>query len=132
MKTDPNIRLVYKEWPILGPDSVFAARAALAARAQGKYLVFHEALMTYRGRLDEDRVMRVAKGVGLDTDRLRRDMGAPDITQIISRTYAIAEALGINGTPSFIVGDQLIKGGRDIRGMRMLVASARAASKSKE
>lgn len=126
MKTDPNIRLVYKEWPILGPDSVFAARAALAARAQDKYLVFHEALMTYRGQLDQNRILRIAVDVGLDAERLQRDMGAPEIAKIISRNYALAEALRINGTPSFIVGDQLIRGGRDLRGMRLLVANARA------
>lgn len=127
--SDGGIRLVYKEWPILGPDSVFASRAALAARAQGKYVAFHDALMKRRGGLTRAAVLDAAAGIGLATDRLRRDMEAPEIAEVLARTDAIAEALGFEGTPSFLVGRQLLQGGRDLATMKRLVAEARAAAR---
>lgn len=127
--SDGGIRLVYKEWPILGPDSVFASRAALAARAQGRYIAFHDALMKRRGALSRAAVLDTAAGVGLGTDRLQRDMEAPEIADILTRTDAIAEALGIDGTPSFLVGRRLLQGGRDLATMKRLVAEARAAAR---
>ncbi len=128
MESDKGIRRVYKEWPILGPDSVYASRAALASRAQGKYHAFHDALMEARGSLDKAGVMRVATRIGLNIRNLQRDMDLPEINAIIRRTYAIAEALRINGTPSFIIGGQVIRGGRDLATMKQLVAQARAAA----
>lgn len=127
--SDGGIRLVYKEWPILGPDSVFASRAALAARAQGKYVAFHDALMKRRGGLTRAAVLDAAAGIGLATDRLRRDMEAPGIAEVLTRTHAIAEALGFEGTPSFLVGRRLLQGGRDLATMKRLVAEARAAAR---
>lgn len=125
MKSDPGIRRVYKEWPILGPQSVFAAQAALASRAQGKYLVFHDALMEAKGNLTQEAVMGIARQVGLDTHRLQRDMDAPEITDAIRRNFALAEALRLNGTPSFLIGNTLLRGARDLDTMRALVARAR-------
>ena len=130
MKSDDRIRRVYKEWPILGPDSLYASRAALASRAQGKYLAFHDALMESRSRLDKADVLKVASRVGIDTERLQRDMDSPEISAIIERNYALAQALRINGTPSFLIGDQLVRGGRDLATMRKLIAEARAAAKN--
>ncbi len=126
IKDDPNIRRVYKEWPILGPDSVLAARAALASRKQGKYFVFHNAMMEARARLNRASIMTIAKRVGLDTTQLTRDMGSPEINGILQRNFALAEALKLNGTPSFVIEDTLLKGGRDLPTMRKLVADARA------
>ena len=74
MKTDPNIRRVYKEWPILGPNSVLAARAAIAARNQGNYLAFHKVLMEANSVYDLPSILDMANTIGLDTERLRRDM----------------------------------------------------------
>lgn len=123
---DQGIRRVYKEWPILGPESVFAARAALASRAQGRYLAFHDALMEARGRLDRDAVLTIAGRIGLDRERLVRDMEEPGTMDAIRRNYRLAEALELDGTPSFVIGDVVLRGGRDLETMRRLVAAARA------
>ena len=125
LKGDSNIRRVYKEWPILGPESVFATRAALAARAQGKYLAFHDALMEHRGALTPEQVMLIAGSIGIDAKRLRADMKAPGIDAIIRKNYELAEALKITGTPSFIIGDQLIPGAADLDSLKSIVQKAR-------
>ncbi|MGQ0664876.1 MAG: DsbA family protein [Pseudomonadota bacterium] len=122
---DPQLRLVFKELPILGPDSVVAARAALGARAQRRYLPMHMALMRSRGPLDEMVVLAIAAEAGLDVARLEADMAAPEITRIIDRTRSLARALGINGTPAFVIGDRLIPGAVDLDTLKKLVAEAR-------
>lgn len=110
LEADTNIRLVYREWPILGDGSVFAAKAALAARKQGKYEEFHWALMGFQGRAQEATVLRVAKNVGLDVEQLRRDMEAPETLDHIQKSMELAQALGFNGTPSFVIGENLVGG----------------------
>lgn len=110
MDDDQNLRIVYREWPILGEGSVFAARAALAARNQGKYEAFHWALMGMKQRAEEATVLRIADDVGLDIDQLREDMQAPEVDAHISQSIALAQALGFNGTPSFVIGDELVPG----------------------
>jgi len=125
IRTDPGIKRIYKEWPILGPESIVAARAALASRTQGKYLQFHDALMAAKGALDEAAVMALARKVGIDTERLRRDMKAPEIEAAIRKNFALADALHLSGTPSFLIGNTLLRGARDLDTMRALVARAR-------
>ncbi len=129
LEDDPGLRVVYKEFPILGPASVIAARAALASRKQdpGKYLAFHGALMASRGRLSESKVMAIAAEVGFDEARLKSDMALPEIQQAIDRNMALAEALGIRGTPSFVIGDRLVPGAIDLDTLRQLIAQARAS-----
>ena len=122
---DRNLRYVFKEFPILGRASVFAARAALAARRQGKYLEFHTALMPARGKLTETRVMRLAEKVGLDVDRLRRDMADGTIDDSIRRNRELARALDVNGTPAFVIGDTVVPGAVDIDTLRSLIARER-------
>jgi protein-disulfide isomerase len=107
---DKKIRLVYREWPILGEGSVFAAKAALASRAQGKYEEFHWALMEMRNRADETTVLRIAEKVGLDIEELLTDMEKPAVSEHIAMSMRITQALGFNGTPSFIIGNNLIPG----------------------
>jgi len=130
VKRDGKIRLVYKEWPILGPQSVFASRAAIASRKQGddKYLVFHDRMMAARQALTSDAVMKLAESAGLDSARLRRDMRAPEIDKIIQRNYSLAQSLKLNGTPSFLIGDTLLRGARDADTMLNLVRDARKKS----
>lgn len=110
MAEDTNVRLVLREWPILSEGSAFAARAALASRQQGKYAEMHDALMTMRGKVEAEAVLRVAGEVGLDIEKLKIDMQSPEVEEHIATSMRLAEALGFNGTPSFVVGDQLIPG----------------------
>ncbi len=126
VEADPNVRLVYREWPILGEGSVYAARAALAARKQGKYEEFHEAMMGLRGRADESSVRSVADRIGLDFDQLLVDMEAPEVQEHIDTSMRLAASLGMNGTPSFVIGDEIAPGFIDFGQLSDLVAKARA------
>ncbi|BBK38164.1 hypothetical protein STAQ_32420 [Allostella sp. ATCC 35155] len=125
LKQDRNVRVVYKEFPILGRDSVYASRAALAAHKQGRYLPFHHALMAHRGQLGEEAVMTIAKQAGLDVERLKRDMQDPAIEQTIAANRALAERIGIRGTPAFVVGDDLAPGAIDPGSLKAMVDKAR-------
>jgi protein-disulfide isomerase len=122
---DRNLRFVYKELPVLGPQSVVAAHAALAARQQGKYEAFHSAMMATKGQIGDDTVYRVAGSVGLDVDRLKQDMATPEIVQAVKANLALANALDIHGTPAFIVGDHIVPGAIDLDALKDLVADAR-------
>lgn len=127
LEADPNVRLVYREWPILGEGSVFAARAALAAREQGLYEEFHWAMMGMNGRAEESSVLRIAQDIGLDIAQLRRDMEAREIDAHIQTSMRLAQALGITGTPSFVIGDALVPGVVDADRLGTLVSDAREA-----
>lgn len=107
---DGNIRLVLREWPILSEGSDFAARAALAARQQGQYQEMHEALMALQQPADETSVLGIAEILGLDVDQLKADMESPEIEEHLATSMRLAQALGITGTPAFVIGDQLIAG----------------------
>ena len=107
---DDGIRVVMREWPILGEGSVWAARAALASRTQGMYPEFHEALMGARTRLGETTVLKIAADIGLDVVQLRADMDAPEVTAHIETSMQLAQQLGFSGTPSFVVGETLAPG----------------------
>jgi protein-disulfide isomerase len=128
LKTDQNVRVVFKEFPILGPDSVIAAQTALAVWkiAPAKYLPFHFALMESRGELDEGRVREIAKKVGLDVEKLEAAKADPEIKATIERNHELARELQINGTPAFIVGGRLVPGAVDLATLREMVGTARA------
>lgn len=106
---DKNIRVVYREFPILSEGSIFASRAALASRAQGKYEEFHWALMSAQ-RADEASVMKIAESIGLDVAKLRVDMEAPEVNEHIQTSRDLANALQFTGTPSFTIGDEIVGG----------------------
>jgi protein-disulfide isomerase len=125
LKQDPKLRVVYKEFPILGPVSVTAAQAALAAQRQRKYDAFHAAMMAARGQITDDTVYQVAGSVGLDVDRLKHDMASPEIAQQLKANLALAEVLDIHGTPAFIVGDHVVPGAVDLGALKTMVADAR-------
>jgi protein-disulfide isomerase len=110
LDVDRDVRLVYREWPILSEGSVFAAKAALAAREQGKYEEFHWALMGMEQRAEEASVMRLAEEIGLDIEQLRNDMEAPKVQEHIDESMRLTQALGFNGTPSFVIGDDMVPG----------------------
>lgn len=110
LEADPNVRLVYREWPILSEGSVFAARAALASRKQGKYEAFHWALMGFRGRIEKASALEIAADIGLNLEQLQVDMQAPEIDTHIQLSMDLAEALNITGTPSFVAGENVLPG----------------------
>ena len=122
-----DLRLVYKEFPILGPESTLAARAALAARAQGGYGPFHTALMEADGALERAHILEIARSVGLDDERLVQDMDEPAIDALIESNAALAQDLGIRGTPAFVIGDRVIGGALPIAEFRTAIADARQA-----
>jgi len=128
LKEDPKLRIVYKEFPVLGPESVYASRMALAARKQGKYAPFHDALMAAKGKISEETILDVARSVGIDVARAKTDMAGAEVQEIIKRNYALADALDIQGTPAFIVGDTLVPGAIDLDNLRHLIAEARKTS----
>jgi protein-disulfide isomerase len=127
LQDDPKVRLVYKEFPVLGEASVSAARAALAAREQNKYVAFHDALMANTGTLTDDVVFRIAGEVGLDVARLKKDMESETVKAALQKNQALAQALGIGGTPAFVIGDDVAPGAITHVRMKEMVAKARQA-----
>ncbi|SET60181.1 DsbA family protein [Oceanicella actignis] len=129
LETDPNVRLIIKEFPILGPGSTVAAQAALAALEQdggSRYLAFSDALMRHRGALDEEAVWRIAEEVGLDVRRLRDDAASRRVRERVRANHDLARALRIEGTPTFVVGDQLVRGYVPLEQLRQRIEKARA------
>jgi protein-disulfide isomerase len=127
VRTDPQVRVIYKELPILGATSLVAAKAALAAERQGKYVDFHHAMMETRGRISQDTVMSVASRVGLDTVRLARDMADPEISAAIQRNKELAALLHIHGTPAYVVNNRVERGTGDLQDFRELVSNVAVA-----
>ncbi|MDP6882762.1 MAG: DsbA family protein, partial [Rhodospirillales bacterium] len=129
MKEDPNIRYVFKEFPILGPQSVVASRAAQAAWRvdKDKYMAFHTALMENRGSLPESKVMTLAAASGYDVEGLRQAMADPEIEAILRRNLQLADSLNIGGTPTFVIGNRLFPGAITADVLNDVVADARAA-----
>ena len=124
LASDRKLRVVWKEFPILGPVSRFAARAAMAADKQGRYLDFHVAVMGARGKLTEASVIATAGRLGLDVERLRRDMRDPAIENYLNETIGLARKLGIGGTPAFVIGDMVVPTVGTAR-LRQLIADVR-------
>ncbi len=125
LNTDKNLRLVVKEFPILGPGSVYAARAAIASKKQNKYWEFHVALMRTRG-ISEAQVLRVATKIGLNINKLKKDMEAPEVAQEIDANMKLANKLGVNGTPAFVIADRPIPGAVGLATLRTHIAAVRA------
>ncbi len=131
LREDSGLRIVYKEWPILAPSSDVAARAALAAHRQGLYHPYHTAMMQFRGQLTDSVIFSLADEVGLDLGRLRSDMAADWVDQELARNRALADALGIRGTPAFVLDDQVIAGAVDPGHLRDLFAQLREAPEAR-
>jgi len=122
---DHQLRFVYKEFPVLGPESETAARVALAAKKQGKYDAFHRAMMATSGHIDEAVIYKVAGSVGLDVDRVKQDMKSPDVDKELTANLELGKQLELDGTPSFIVGNTIVPGAISADALKQLVASAR-------
>lgn len=125
IRADPKLRVVYKEFPVLGPGSVLAAKATIAARRQGKYLEMHRALMASRGTIDDGAITRLAKPIGIDVDRLNADMKDPGIETQINDALALGHVLGLTGTPAFVIGDEVVLGASEKSKLAALVDTAR-------
>ena len=132
VQDDGKVRLVLKDWPILGPVSVVAARMALASKYQGKYLQAHDALFGVSSRLTEPRIDELLKEAGIDVDRAKRDLqvNGKAIDAILARNNAQAEGLNFRGTPSFIVGKFRVPGVLTMDQFAQVIADARKAKAS--
>ncbi len=122
LKTNPDLKFVLKEFPVLGEGSVEAAHVAVAARMQDssgkKYIEFHQKLLGGRGPADKTRALAVAKEVGFDMGRIEKDMASDEVKKTIDESMKLADALGVSGTPSYVVGDEVVVGAVGIDELR--------------
>ncbi len=122
LKTNANLKFVLKEFPVLGEGSVEAAHVAVAARMQDvtgkKYIEFHQKLLGGRGPADKARALAVAKEIGFDMARIEKDMGSDEVTKTIDENMKLADALGVNGTPSYVVGGEVVVGAVGLDALR--------------
>jgi len=129
MKNDPNLRVVLKEYPVLGPGSIEAARVAVAVRMQDKtgkkYLEFHQKLLGGRGQADKAHAVAVAKEIGLDVARLEKDMASDEVRTTLQENMRVADALGLNGTPSYVIGPNVVVGALGYDVLKEKVETAR-------
>jgi protein-disulfide isomerase len=110
VETDSNVRVVFKELPILSKGSEEASRVAIAAGKQGKYWDVHKAMLEAKGVMNEANALAIATKLGLDIDKLKKDMASPEVEAEIKKSEALAKKMGVNGTPHFLVGDRAIPG----------------------
>jgi protein-disulfide isomerase len=129
LKSDPKLRVVLKEFPVLGPGSVEAAQIAVAVRMQDKsgkkYLDFHQKLLGGRGQADRAKALAAAKEAGLDMARLEKDSKSPEVRATLDESMKLAEALGINGTPSYVIGDKMLPGAVGLPALKDQIAASR-------
>jgi protein-disulfide isomerase len=129
LKTDPNLRFVLKEFPVLGEGSVDAAHVAVAARMQDstgkKYIEFHQKLLGGRGAADKTRALAAAKEAGFDMARIEKDMDSDEVKKTIDENMKLADALGVNGTPSYVVGDEVVVGAVGIDELKEKIKAGR-------
>jgi protein-disulfide isomerase len=129
LKSDPKLKVVLKEFPVLSEGSVEAAKVAVAARIQDptgkKYLDFHQKLLGGRGLADKARAMAAAKDAGFDMARLEKDMASPEAKATIEENMKLAEGMGMNGTPSYVIGKQVVIGAVGLEGLKEKISTAR-------
>jgi protein-disulfide isomerase len=129
MKSDSKLRVVLKEFPVLGPGSVEAAQVAIAVRMQDpsgkKYLDFHQKLLGGRGQADRAHALAAAKDTGLDMARLEKDMASPEVKVTLEENMKLADEIGLSGTPSYVVGKQVVVGAIGLEGLSKKIGEAR-------
>jgi len=134
LKDDPKLKVVLKEFPVLGPGSVEAAQVAVAVRMQDKtgkkYLEFHQKLLGARGQADKARALAVAKDIGLDMGRLDKDLASAEVKATLQESFKLAEALGLNGTPSYVIGDDVVVGAVGLDALKEKVNTSRCCKPS--
>jgi protein-disulfide isomerase len=134
MKTDSKLKVVLKEFPVLSQGSVEAAQVAVAVRMQDpggkKYLDFHQRLLGGRGPADKARAMAAAKEAGLDMARVEKDLASPEVKATIEENFKLAEGMGMNGTPSYVIGKQVVIGAVGLAGLKEKIALARCGKET--
>ena len=134
MKTDPKLKVVLKEFPVLSQGSVEAAQVAVAVRMQDpsgkKYLDFHQKLLGGRGAADKARALAAAKEAGLDTAQIEKDLASPEVRATIEENFKLAEAMGMNGTPSYVIGKEVVIGAVGLDGLKEKIGVARCGKAS--
>jgi protein-disulfide isomerase len=129
MKSDPKLKVVLKEFPVLSQGSVEAAQVAVAVRMQDpggkKYLDFHQRLLGGRGPADKARALAAAKDAGLDMGRIEKDLASPEVRATIEENFKLAESMGMNGTPSYVIGKQVVVGAIGLDGLKEKIGVAR-------
>ena len=129
MKSDSKLKVVLKEFPVLGEGSVEAAQVAVAVRMQDsggrKYLDFHQKLLGGRGPADKARALAAAKDAGLDVGRIEKDLASPEVKATIEENFKLAEAMGMNGTPSYVIGKQIVVCAIGLEGLKEKIGLAR-------
>jgi protein-disulfide isomerase len=129
LKTDPKLKVVLKEFPVLSQGSVEAAQVAIAVRMQDpsgkKYLDFHQKLLGGRGPADKARALAAAKEAGLDVGRIEKDVASTEVRATIEENFRLAEAMGMNGTPSYVIGKQVVIGAIGLEGLKEKIGLAR-------
>ncbi|WP_109807829.1 DsbA family protein [Sphingosinithalassobacter portus] len=126
LKSDPNVRIIYREFPILSDESVTAARWALAAAEQNKFRAFHDAMFA-AGQLNSGSIQRAAQAAGLDIARARTAVSSDRVEAELRNNHALARSLGITGTPAWVVGDRVYSGAQDYAALKRAVSEARRA-----
>ncbi|MDB5362548.1 MAG: Protein-disulfide isomerase [Rhodospirillales bacterium] len=122
---DRKVRLVMKEFPILGKESVFASRVALAVGKHGKYAEFHQAMFALKTKVDDAQTLEVVKSLGLDPAQIKQEAQGSDIDVILKHNYDLAKQLNLSGTPAFVIGDTLLPGAVELKDFQDAVATAR-------
>jgi len=122
---DSKVRLVMKEFPILGKESVFASRIALAVKKHGKYAEFHQAMFALKTKVDDAQTLAVVKAIGLDPAQIQKEADGADIDAILKQNYDLAKQLNLSGTPAFVIGDALLPGAVELKDFQDAVATAR-------
>ena len=133
MKSDPKLRVVLKDFPVRGPDSVEARRVALAVKNQlqgQKLLDYHVKVMDSRGRVNGERAIAVAKDMGVDVARLQKDMEGAEVRNALQENMAIGDKLSLTGTPAFIIGETVIPGAVGIDPLKQVIANVRQCGKA--
>ena len=121
LRTEYDLKISFRDYPILAPSSRTAAKAALAAKNQGKYFSFHSALMSMQGNLNEDKIFTIANNLEMDIEKLKIDMQKDEIEKIIEENESLARKLNIRGTPTFIINGQLYAGALDLKKLRQII-----------
>ncbi len=134
LKDDPKLKVVLKEFPVLGPGSVEAAQVAVAVRMQDKsgqkYLEFHQKLLGGRGQADKAHALAVAKDIGMNMPQIEKDMASPEVKTTLDENLKLAEALGLNGTPSYVIGSDVVVGAVGLPALEEKINTARCGKAS--